>query len=991
MSVQDLRKLAAELRGRLPVATEAAARVCAALKAGTRPETGDVDLILRALTDFDGARVRLMEGRSEGPMPETFEMLSQALDAAAAEASRSERLRGLVGIQGPPALENVLEEVRQAARTGRSPQLELLAELIALAADTGDFQELDDTAELARERLPGTWRPLINAALNRRLETEEPERPRPQAGAAAEAGSPTGAQETGSQETGSQETGPQETGPQGTGSARPEGERGLAPAVSLRKSTERTAPETPEGTAQGTEAGSAPGPGDGDVPATVQSPAGAGDAAGDGKSDVPGTAESVAEGSEVGDAPGPGRSSTEDGEATRRRESDAQAPADGATPAPLGAPPAFGAGVVEASEIVLEFAEQIGPPIHDERGRPDEPDPPAGTGSNTAKEGPAGTPAVGEPQAGTHEGETAATETSAPAQAGTEGPRSGITPAHDLAAGPQELEASKVRSPQAGPGQAGPGQAGSVAGASRGHRVVGSDGAGTAGRTGKTGTAEAGTTEAEVAALRSARFGLAAWLRTAAGRPAAEAQARRCAGLARAMGDFAGRLSAEFSAAAQGLDARSLADDPAGGILAWAAAIRAGIVHPTPESIRLLDDLVPVVSPYPGLSAYGEAFADAADSGAYLVPGGTTDGRGTQAGQNRQRAVRASVRLLEEGPHRRLEPALVEETWRALVQQDAPLGRLLTAAARDDTARVDEVADQVAALRVGGAVGELINDTVRWVAGGPVESTTTIWLGGMIGDALEMVARWVSAVKGTASVGTDRLTQALAELRAAIERNEELAAAELSGPVAAGGPVPAAAAGAARVLIRETLELLDGAPVQTTEPPYAHVVNRELLLAPAVQVHPATLVPYEPPALADLIPVALAPEEEWEAAFEARAAQGDHEGTRAIIAVLERQEPDRVLPLRLRREELVRAARSARDERVRDLRARMAQGMRDGALSGDAAARIEKTLQDLTGPLRDDFGRVHGVLHGLETEIARGAAHNLKLLGGAAGSAAPQP
>jgi hypothetical protein len=59
-------------------------------------------------------------------------------------------------------------------------------------------------------------------------------------------------------------------------------------------------------------------------------------------------------------------------------------------------------------------------------------------------------------------------------------------------------------------------------------------------------------------------------------------------------------------------------------------------------------------------------------------------------------------------------------------------------------------------------------------------------------------------------------------------------------------------------------------------------------------------------------------------------------------------------------------------------------------LNEDAAARIEGTLQELTGPLRDDFGRVLGVLDDLETDISRGTSHNLKLLGGTAGSAGAQ-
>jgi hypothetical protein len=810
MSAEDLRDLAAKLRDRLPGAVEAAARVCAVLRRGGRPETGDVDLILRAMTDFDGARIRFVEIRPEDPVPETFEMFSQALEAVAAEASRSERLHRLAGIQGPAALEPILEQVRQAVRTGEPQGLELLAELIDLAADTDDFQELDDTAELARARLPDRWRPLINAALNRRLDIDGPGQRQAELGSLAE-GRPA--------------------------PAVPGGERGQAGGQG---------PVTPPG----------------GVRARVMA--------------TPSNKEGDEEGDET--ASYPPRGARDDGAEVAREPIAWPGRPAGVSAEPLGAPPGFG--------LVMEEPESV-------------------------------------------------CETEAPETKGRH-------------------------------------EAGSGAGTAYGRR-------------------EPGFAEAEAAALRSARFGLAAWLREAAGRPMAETQARRCAGIAREMSDFAGQLSAEFSETAEGLNTQSLADDPAGALLAWAAAIRAGIVHPTPASIRLLKDLVPVVSRYPGLSAYGEAFATAADSGVYLVPNGSGDARGVHPGRGRQRAVRASARLLEEGPYRRLSPALVEETWRVLVQQDAVLGRLLGAAARDDAVRVDEVADQMAALRAAGALGQLIDETVRQVAGGPAESTTVVWLGEMINDALREVARWVAAVKGTASVGAERITEALAELRGSIERNEVLAAVELSGPVAAGGPVVAAAAEAARLLIRETLELLDGAPRTATEPPFAHIVNRELLLAPAVRIHPATLAPYQPPTLADVIAVSLAAEEDWEGAFEARAERGDHEGTRAIIAVLERREPGRVLPLRLRREELVRAARAARDERVAATRVRVARGVRDGALTEEAAARIEGTLQDLTGPLRDDFGRVLSVLDELETDIARGTSHNLKLFGGTAGPSASHP
>ncbi|MFI0407388.1 hypothetical protein [Actinomadura sp. 3N508] len=478
-----------------------------------------------------------------------------------------------------------------------------------------------------------------------------------------------------------------------------------------------------------------------------------------------------------------------------------------------------------------------------------------------------------------------------------------------------------------------------------------------------------GVAEAEVGALRAGRFGLAGWLRRAAGRPDAEVNARWCAALAAEMAVFAGPLSAEFAAASRDLDAKALADDPAGGVLAWAAAIRAGLVFP--EATRLVDALNVVVSGHPVLKECGEAFAQAARAGVYLSPG--MDGwiRGAAGlAEARREASGEAARLLAEAPHRTIKLARATEVWKALLLNDGAVRRLLEPAAGDDPARVDAAVARIVRLRAGTEIDRLIDETDNRVngpkKGKPIIAGARAKLHALIGDALDTAWRWAMAVKeanGAEGAAKDNADAAgnrdwrvgpLRQLRDTVSgrrREAEAALAEMAGTAGE------AAAQAACTLLGAAFALLDGAKLAETEPPAARVLNRDLLPAAEIPLDPHTLRPcgaVRPEALAA---VALAGPPDWAAVFEARAARLDHEGTGAVVSVLRALDPEAAARLGARRDDLVRAARAARDERVEHVRDLIAKSRRDGLLTEGQEREAEETVRLRTTD-RHDFDRI---------------------------------
>ncbi|MER5643876.1 hypothetical protein [Streptosporangium sp. NPDC002524] len=483
--------------------------------------------------------------------------------------------------------------------------------------------------------------------------------------------------------------------------------------------------------------------------------------------------------------------------------------------------------------------------------------------------------------------------------------------------------------------------------------------------------------EEEAAALGAQRFGLAAWIREAAGRPQSEIAARRCAALAAEMSTFAGRLSAAFSETAKQVVIGDLNDDPVGRLLAWAASIRAGLVNPHPESARLVEDLASAVMPYPAMAACGEAFSQALRSGVYLVPGLSDQMRDSAvAERDQEHAVAACVRLLEEGPHRKIKFALATDVWKSLIQPDGDVGKLVDVAARNDVALLKETVRRLDELRAAGEIGRLIDSTRKRSQGSrniKIIAGARSRLIEMIDEALEHVARWATAVQGVEIRRTDGsnewLFQGLAMLRQSVGSHRAALHDELDALTR--DPMLAVAAPGVARLITDTLHLLDGEALSETEPTVAAVLNQDLLFAPEVLLDLEDLRPRETPALETLARIAKTDVFDWRQVFDGRAERGDHEGTSAVVAAVAGQDPDLTAELRQRRETLVTKAREHRDQQVEEVRDRLADWRRDGVLTEADTTSIASRLQALADPGREDFGVIAESIGGLRFEAER--------------------
>ncbi|MBA2894910.1 hypothetical protein [Nonomuraea soli] len=574
-------------------------------------------------------------------------------------------------------------------------------------------------------------------------------------------------------------------------------------------------------------------------------------------------------------------------------------------------------------------------------------------------------------------GDTASESTSVPALEATPSPEPATAP--DAPPGPAQAEediASHDPAPTAPPASsnltppATPEVSSSLAPASTADRSA---------EPGEAGSLEEDAVEAEAAALRAGRFGLAAWVRASTGRPQAEVDARRCAAIAGELARFSGGLSAAFAESASGLSMKALAHDPAGQLLAWAASLRSGLIHPTPEAAELLESLSPALSSSPGLLALRDGFLRVAQAGAYLTPGMSgwmSDA--SHAETRRQEASASAAKILEEGPTHKIKFALATDVWKFLLSSEtSSLHRLLCIAAQDDAEQAKEATQSLARLRSGGGIARLVDETTGLRAssryGSRINYGARTKLVDKIDKALGHVADWVTAISEVEAARTDDagvawVVRQLTELRETVSDNRDRALEELKALATTGDPVLAAAVQSAGKLVENALAMLDGRRPVRSEPAVMHLLNGDLLLAPAVLFRADSLEPASPPAPEAVLALCSPGNRDWRTAFEVRARRGDHEGTRVLLTVLAQEDSHLAAELQRRREILVEEARVLRSARVEGVRDRLAEWRRDGVIGEKEAARFSARLRGLNSDDRDDFGTVSAELDLVESQ-----------------------
>ncbi|SEG80804.1 hypothetical protein SAMN04489712_113155 [Thermomonospora echinospora] len=950
--IEALRIRLQDARERFDAAAEAIGTVSAALWSGRRPADDELAALTTAVQAFDDLReaIAALGGRPAEP---TLDALAEALRAAGERAGRTVAIRALTTLTGPSILKAPLNEIRRAAATGAGEGLAELAELIGLCARDDHiehFDRIDRLARTARERLPDQQQAVVTAAISRLLSVS-PADPDPHAGSDNAPQSDGG--ETNPDPPPGTDGGPTADPTPGPAEEkqppanpvpppRPAPEDTTAPAPISPKEEQTTSPAPPSRPAsKGT--------------ATTGSP---------GKEQTP---KPIPQPRPTPTAPDSGSASPGDERPTEPTPPPRATPKDTAVPSLTSPEGERTAGPASPSHPTPQDTAVPEPGSSGEKQTAESVLRPRPVPEGTTVPGP-----------GRSEGVRAAE--SVPLVPRPR-PVPDDRPLDDL----DELLEADARSrsgPADPPGRRKdrPSEAAEERTPAGPRATGGAPAAETVPQEEETVPQRPSAADLEAAALRDGRAALAGWIRTAAGRPDAEARARHATAIALEMTEFAGRMSAAYVQTAHGLDGDALAGDPAGQVLAWASAIRSGVVQPTGQSTELLRRPPALVAARPGLAALGEEFRRAADDGVYLRPGVCGRLRDTvRAEEHRAEQAGHAQRMLAEGPAKRIKYQLATEVLKLVLHEEGEVGRLLAIVAADEAGRAGEARRGVDALRVDG-VERLIDAATRELS--PRGSKRRIVAGARrklrehIDEALDIVNRWSGAVGEQTATRTDgaagsdpqRVEARLADLRRAAFDLRDRCLAELDGLAGARDPVLGAAASLARRLVEDALALLDMRPPGAEPRQADQVVGRDLLLAPGIAVVPGSLEPAAVPTLADLSAVvAAAPD--WTAAFEARAERGDHVGTEAIIGVLRDGDPRRAAALERRRASLVELARRDQHARVEKLRDQLARLRRDSVIGEQDATGLEGMLRPLTDPGRTDFDQMGRRLDEVEGRI----------------------
>ncbi len=484
------------------------------------------------------------------------------------------------------------------------------------------------------------------------------------------------------------------------------------------------------------------------------------------------------------------------------------------------------------------------------------------------------------------------------------------------------------------------------------------------------GPARCETAVAEAAALRAGRFALAAWIRRAAGDGCAAVRIREAAALASHLTSATNDIAHHCQVLLEGLTLDDFAGDRAGAILTWAVAIRVGLIAPGPQITALIRDLSPFAARGNRLVMdLSEVLAEAAQQGTFIVPeilGSVRDEAETE--EQCRSAARLAEDLYRSGPQRKIRYQLATEVWHHLISSNGVVGALCARVALDDPAELDKVRHEVARLRDASTLEREIDEATRQVARGRkrVDYGARDKLRTLVGEAVTAAGTWADLtgrlhLKDGYQDSNSWLVRRINDLRGNVQRfrgpvREQLL---LAGSVG-NDPLEDAAAEAAQRVLQSAFELLDGQPQPLGGEDIAIVLRGELLLLGDLPVKRLSLEPLVPVGLRTLPSLVTLAEHapDYAAAFEARAALGDHVGTNEIVRLVRIDNPHLSQELRVRRETYVTNRREELRGMLRALSDRIDSGLRDGLLQYDEWSTLTARFRDLNDPGRFDFDEI---------------------------------
>lgn len=403
-------------------------------------------------------------------------------------------------------------------------------------------------------------------------------------------------------------------------------------------------------------------------------------------------------------------------------------------------------------------------------------------------------------------------------------------------------------------------------------------------------------TEAQATLIEASRFGLAARIAEATGRPPAVVAARQAMAYAANLRGSAGSLAAAFAAGAEHLTRASLADDRAGQLLGWGATISVAASVHLPQLAPVLEDLQPAIDDYAGLTALGRALSDATRSGIVVAQEtGATMAATLDLEQVAQRHADRAAHLIDIARSRSIKYAPANAVYLAWMSERGMLGTLLRLVLRNDVTRLAEVRGQI--LHAQGQEDRRIDDQYARQRGrrnSRIEAGARQKLRAQYRDALQVASDWVSTVErlrqlqeqhaDPSAERVDRIRREILRCRDDVRRDIERLRTEER---ARGRIEVIAAAGAVGDLIQRIFDGFGGQAAELTgpEPSADYVANGELA-ATDLLLDPHRLR-FEPRLgeahLDQLVRVASGPPMALDELYTHRARLGDHDVTQRLI------------------------------------------------------------------------------------------------------------
>ena len=477
--------------------------------------------------------------------------------------------------------------------------------------------------------------------------------------------------------------------------------------------------------------------------------------------------------------------------------------------------------------------------------------------------------------------------------------------------------------------------------------------------------------------LAVGRFGLAADLCEASGKPEASVAARRLGALAVELRSATGDIATAF--AEEAVNVNGLTDDRSGMLVAWASAVRVAVMAPSIGAAGLILEFEAGVTGHPGLLGFGEAFADASRAGLVVAPAvSATVSTIAVAEREAAAAARSAGVRRQNAAVRTVKYIPANAVYQAWMEPQGVLGRLLTDAESNDHTRAESVRGLILALRSRGQVDREIDSTFadqrKQVPGrAKIIAGARTTLRQRYSEALDAAQQWTDAVARADEARVqgravdDWQTRPYERLRERINAVK----AQVLDELAAGDP-DAAWPALAR-LVREAMRIGDGSPPVGRETTAVLALHAELLGSDLTLTLPAI----EPDAgftdavIPALVALATAPRRTVLATYEARAALGEHDVTDLVVQLATARDETLADELAGRRRDAVQAGAAKATETIDELSKNLNVARMTGTLSEEAWSGLAARAVALRYDKRNNFRRILSETSALVAEAAQ--------------------